>query len=92
MDSFDEIGHKFVSSVLKGEKLPLSNRVFRDLFTVNLKNIEYFAHNPLKAVVVVNGFIAFCVLPLLILDYFKPISGRSPAHKKTDIRDKKSSP
>ena len=62
------------------------------MFSVNFKNLEYYSHNPLKAVVVANGFLAFCIIPLLIIDYFIPISGKTPALKKDGVKPKKSSP
>ena len=80
-------------NVLDGEKKPLSSQIYRDMFSVNLRNLEYYKHNPLKAVVVANGFIAFCIFPLLIIDFFVPISGKSPAIVKKDgDKTKKSSP
>lgn len=64
-----------------GKKAALSNRVYAHFLSINLLNLEYYFNNPLKAVVVANAFLAFLIVPLLVVDFFVPISGRGPMQK-----------
>ena len=87
-ESFKMIGYQFVEDLKSGKKAPLSNKVYSQFLSVNLRNIEYFFNNPLKAVVVANAFLAFLIVPLLVVDFFVPISGRGPMQKKSPKKEK----
>ena len=81
-----------LEEIYSGQKKVLSSNVILDFLTVNLWNLEYFMNCPLKAFIVMNGFLASLIIPLLIVDTFvKPINGKGPT-QGGGTPEKKTSP
>lgn len=83
VQSFKSISSQFVEGIANGSKKPLSSRHILDFFPVNLRNTEYFYYFPLKAFIVLQGFLASILLVILAFDTLvKPVMGLSPTHPR----------
>lgn len=78
-ESFKRIGPEFLKKLDKKAISPMSNRGIIDFFTVNLLNFEYCINFPIKTFLVMNGFLASMMIPLLLFDtFYKPLLGYGP--------------
>lgn len=82
-ESFSNIGWEFIKKLEQRNKKHLSSREVLDFFSINLLNFEFHYYHPMKAFIMLNGFIAALLLPLLVVDaFFIPIVGRGPTMKQ----------
>ena len=79
-DNFPALSTEFLEKIENGEKVPLHMR-WSDAYK-NLKNIEYWLNNKVKAYIYSIGILSISIIPWIILiDCYKPILGRGPFAK-----------
>lgn len=84
--NFANISEQLVVGVNTGTKLPLYSHWVDAL--LNVKNLEHWANNKMKAYIYVIGLSSMVIIPLIVLvDCFVPVLGRGPRQQKREKQE-----